>query len=185
MSSILVIGGCRSGKSRYAQESAEAVQSDDKVYLATSLVLDEEMEARVARHQADRGGQWRTEEVPYELPERLAALDVPSRVCLVDCLTMWISNLLCSHQSADCLEQRFFDLVQVVSSCRSTIFLVSNEVGTGIVPESALSRRFRDSAGQLNQRLAEASSHVCWMVAGIPVAVKSAGRVRLRPEFGA
>jgi len=177
----LFLGGARSGKSRCAQQYAEDLRLDDQVYLATGQVLDAEMQERVARHQRDRGRRWRTEEVPFELPERLLALDAPDRVCLVDCLTMWVSNMLCQEMAREDVERRCQALIGSLSRCRCAIVLVGNEVGTGLVPESALGRRFRDVNGELNQSVAAVCSNVFWMAAGLPIAAKVDGQAVCQP----
>ncbi|PIF02992.1 MAG: bifunctional adenosylcobinamide kinase/adenosylcobinamide-phosphate guanylyltransferase [Desulfococcus sp.] len=191
----MVIGGCRSGKSRYAQKLTEAA-APCRIYLATCVPLDEEMAYRVRRHREDRDESWTTVEEPLDLPSRIAALSAARgdrgdaaaenrTALLVDCLTLWISNLLFDPEyagnpaapespeaAAVRMETRFADLVRVLSAVEIPVFLVSNETGCGIVPGDALSRLFRDMAGRLNQMVAAAASRVTWMVAGIPVPIK-------------
>lgn len=164
----MVIGGARSGKSRHAQAMAEAIGAD-LVFVATAQAFDDEMVERIARHRADRSGIWRTVEAPLGLSEALLAEDRPDRVILVDCLTLWASNLLLADHDIDAeiagLEKRIAAMV-------GRIILVSNEVGLGIVPDNALARRFRDVAGTLNQRIASIATQVDLVIAGLPQRIK-------------
>jgi adenosylcobinamide kinase / adenosylcobinamide-phosphate guanylyltransferase len=167
--SLLVIGGCRSGKSRYALECAEAESAMQRIFVATSIPSDNEMTQRVRQHQAERGDHWSTLEEPVHVPRIVRDKAMTGRVLLVDCITLWISNLL--HQSLP-WEDFVADLVASVSAATGPVILVTNEVGQGIVPENSLARRFRDVAGVTNQRLAGCAATVVWMVAGIPVCIK-------------
>ncbi|MEG3177133.1 bifunctional adenosylcobinamide kinase/adenosylcobinamide-phosphate guanylyltransferase [Sphingomonas sp. RB3P16] len=166
--SLLVLGGARSGKSRHAQAMAEAT-GGDLVYVATAQAFDGEMTERIARHRADRDSRWRTIEAPLALPEALAAADAPGATLLVDCLTLWVSNLLLADADIDAAGSA---LLAQIAAARATILLVSNEVGFGIVPDNALARAFRDTAGLLNQRVAASVSQVDLVVAGIPLRIK-------------
>jgi adenosylcobinamide kinase / adenosylcobinamide-phosphate guanylyltransferase len=162
----LVIGGARSGKSRYA-ESLIAALPAPWIYAATAQALDAEMAARIGAHQARRGAGWTTIEAPRELAETIAARgDMP---VLVDCLTLWLSNLLLADADCDSEIER---LDQVLAQTVAPVVLVSNEVGLGIVPDNALGRRFRDLQGLLNQRIAARADRVVLMVAGLPLTVK-------------
>jgi adenosylcobinamide kinase/adenosylcobinamide-phosphate guanylyltransferase len=167
-SSLLVIGGARSGKSRYAQARAEALHGE-LIFLATAQSFDDEMAHRIARHQGDRGPRWRTVEEPLELPSAIAAHARPDRVVLIDCLTLWASNLLFADRDTtdepNCLAKG-------ISEARGPVILVANEVGLGIVPDNALARRFRDFAGTINQILAGTVDEVVMTVAGIPLQIK-------------
>ena len=164
MSKTLVTGGARSGKSRYAQELAESLGSE-RVYLATGQAFDQEMADRIARHQAERGPGWRTVEAPLQVAEHLG--EAP--VVLLDCLTLWLSNLM--HAERDlALERRA--LVEAVAAAENDLVLVTNEVGLGIVPMNPMARRFRDEAGWLAQDLAQVCDTVVLCVAGIPMKVK-------------
>lgn len=164
----LITGGCRSGKSRHAQALAESLGSD-RVYVATAEALDDEMTDRIARHQADRGVGWRTVEAPLELA---AALHQPGAVVLVDCLTLWVSNLMHHHgQDAD-LRDHFDALTRALVAAPHPVVLVTNEVGLGIVPANALARRYRDQVGWLSQAVAAACDRVVLTVAGLPLIVK-------------
>ena len=164
----LVTGGCRSGKSRYAQSLAESLSSS-RVMLATAEALDDEMRARIAKHQADRGSGWRTIEAPREIAPHL---DQPGEVVLVDCLTLWVSNLLCTDATDAEMESAARELVEALKASSSPVVLVTNEVGLGIVPMNSLARRFRDHAGFLAQRIAEVADRVVLTVAGIPMIIK-------------
>jgi adenosylcobinamide kinase/adenosylcobinamide-phosphate guanylyltransferase len=160
---ILVGGGCRSGKSRFALARARELAPDParRVFLATGQAFDDEMRQRIAIHRAERGGDFVTVEEPTRVVETLAAVD-PARTdaVLVDCLTLWLSNLLL----ADLGDERILaDVDRLVATCatrRVDVVLVTNEVGMGVVPESALGRRFRDLAGFAHQRLAGAADEV-------------------------
>ena len=168
----LVIGGCRSGKSAHAQSLAERIPGGPKVYIATCVPGDDEMRQRVAQHQALRGPAWTTAEVPIDLAGAVEQNQTGSRVVLVDCLTLWTTNLLMDKHSSSQIEKAVADLTQVLQTPRCPIILVTNEVGTGIVPENRLARRFRDLAGWTNQQVAAAVNKVFWTVAGIPVKIK-------------
>jgi len=164
----LVLGAARSGKSRYA-EWLIGTCPKPWVYIATAEAKDGEMAARIAAHKVRRGPEWQTVEAPHELPEALAAAPGGAAV-LVDCLTLWLSNLM--HGGFD-LETMTTRLEQALAARSGPSVLVSNEVGLGIVPDNELGRRFRDLQGALNQRIAAKAQRVIMMVAGIPVAVKS------------
>lgn len=165
---LLVIGGARSGKSRHAQAMAEGAGTE-LVFIATAQAFDNEMSDRIARHRADRSAIWHTVEAPLALGEALLAEDRPDRVILVDCLTLWASNLLLADRD---LEGAIADLDARITAMAGRIILVSNEVGFGIVPDNALARRFRDLAGTLNQRVARIASQVDLVVAGLPQRIK-------------
>ena len=164
----LVLGGARSGKSRYA-EWLIASYPQPWVYIATAEAKDNEMAERIAAHKARRAAGWQTIEAPHELPEALASAPVDAAV-LVDCLTLWLSNLMLGSFKVEAMIER---LEQALVARTGPTVLVSNEVGLGIVPDNALARRFRDAQGALNQRIAAKAARVIMMVAGIPVAVKS------------
>lgn len=167
-----VIGGCRSGKSRYALESAASFSTEKKTFVATCLPLDDEMRERVARHQEERGPAWSTIEAPLELPEAILENGASSDVILVDCLTLWISNLLMESETLESVFDHVGRLLKCLDQAPCSIFIVSNEVGTGIVPENRLARLYRDAVGWTNQRVAAQADRVVWMVAGIPVQIK-------------
>ena len=167
---VLVIGGARSGKTSFALRRASEV-SGKKVYVATAEPRDEEMEARIAAHRAERGSLWETVEEPLDLAGTLAAVSRTHEVAVIDCVTLWLSNLLCSNADADAAQDAFIASLRTLPES-SQVFVVSNEVGMGIVPENGLARQFRDMAGRLNQRIAQESHEVFLMAAGIPVKIK-------------
>jgi len=165
----LVLGGARSGKSRYAENLIAALQPP-WVFVATAEGGDAEMAERIALHRSRRGHDWRTVEAPHDLSAALAAVAADTPV-LVDCLTLWLSNRLLA--GAD-LEAEIAGLEAALDRPRAPVVLVSNEVGFGIVPENELARRFRDLQGRLNQRMAGRADRVVLMVAGLPIIVKDA-----------
>lgn len=167
-SSLLVLGGARSGKSRYAQQRAEALPGE-LIFIATAQALDEEMAARIARHRADRGERWRTIEAPLDIAGAIAAEARPDRVVLVDCLTLWASNLMFAERDH---RERARLLASAVADAAGPVILVANEVGLGIVPDNTLARRFRDVAGEINQIVAKAASEAVFMAAGLPLKLK-------------
>ncbi|MDP6630135.1 MAG: bifunctional adenosylcobinamide kinase/adenosylcobinamide-phosphate guanylyltransferase [Kiritimatiellia bacterium] len=166
----LVTGGCRSGKSRYALE--QATTGTHPVFIATAQVYDAEMEARVARHKLERDPKFVTIEEPYDLAGTLRSLPPGTDVVLVDCLTIWMSNLLCRPEATDETPAEVDDLLGVLRDPPCDIILVTNEVGMGIVPENALARRFRDETGFLNQSIAALADTVVFAVSGIPTIIK-------------
>ncbi len=170
--SLFVLGGARSGKSRYAQQRAEE-RAGRHFYVATAQVWDEEMRARVELHQADRDGRWSTIEAPLLLAETIGLLSAPDSVVLVDCLTLWATNLLLHDggEEADILSATA-GLCAAIAAFEGALVLVSNEVGYGIVPENALARRFRDEAGRINQAVAAACEEVMLVAAGLPLRLK-------------
>jgi len=165
-----VIGGARSGKSRYA-ETLVSARPPPWVYLATGEACDDEMAARIAAHRARRGADWRLIEAPRDLADAISGVPAGSAV-LVDCLTLWLSNLMLADVDIDAETDRLDD---VLARATGPIVLVSNEVGFGIVPDNALARRFRDAQGRLNQRVAARADRVVLMVAGLPLVVKGDG----------
>lgn len=167
---ILVSGGARSGKSRYAEQRAGQLGCR-RFYVATAEAKDEEMAQRVAEHQKRRGSLWLTVEEPVELAEALLARRGQMDCALVDCLTLWISNLLI-RQDGDHVEQKVEQLVEALPQLDFHVVIVTNEVGSGIVPDNPLARQFRDLAGWANQRIAAAAKEVVLMVTGIPMIVK-------------
>ena len=164
---FLITGGCRSGKSRRAQALAEEL-GDERFYLATAEPLDTEMEDRIRQHRADRGPSWHTIEEPDAIERHLRQ---PGPV-VIDCLTLWVTNLMVRHGTEVDLSDRFGALAEAVMATPNPVILVTNEVGLGIVPMNAMARRFRDNAGWLAQRIARDVDHVEWMVAGLPVRIK-------------
>jgi adenosylcobinamide kinase / adenosylcobinamide-phosphate guanylyltransferase len=163
----LVLGGARSGKSRYA-ESLIAALPPPWVYIATAEAGDEEMTVRINAHRARRGPDWRTIEAPRDLTAALAASErLP---VLIDCLTLWLSNLLLADADIDAEIKRLENALMVANA---PVVLVANEVGSGIVPDHPLGRKFRDLQGVLNQRIAARADRVVLMVAGLPLTVKA------------
>ncbi|UPK39112.1 bifunctional adenosylcobinamide kinase/adenosylcobinamide-phosphate guanylyltransferase [Bradyrhizobium sp. 186] len=167
MAVILITGGARSGKSRRAETRARAFPGRP-VYVATAEALDSEMEARIATHRARRGTDWIEREVPLDLVQALLATD-GGGARLVDCLTLWLSNLL--HAERD-WEREVKELAGALPRLNSPVVLVTNEVGLGIVPDNALARTFRDAAGIMNQTIAAVADEVEFVVAGLPMKLK-------------
>jgi adenosylcobinamide kinase/adenosylcobinamide-phosphate guanylyltransferase len=164
----LVLGGARSGKSRHA----EALVLDsglEPVYLATAEALDQEMAARIAAHRARRGPEWRTLEEPLDLVGALRREATPGQALLVDCLTLWLTNLLVRERAVAAETLR---LVELLPELPGPVVLVSNEVGQGVVPVAALARAFVDHAGELHQRIAAQADAVVLMTAGLPRRLK-------------
>ena len=171
MATTLVLGGARSGKTAYAQAQAQArTLSGAPLMIVTAEAFDDEMTRRIDRHRADRGEAWRTVEAPLELVSAIRDLS-SSDVAVVDCLTLWLSNLMAADRD---IEAARHELVEAVSACRADLWLVSNEVGWGIVPDNALARRFRDEAGFLHQALARVVDEAVLIVTGLPLSLKSA-----------
>ncbi len=164
----LVLGGARSGKSRYAEGLVTAL-GGPRVYIATSQIWDAEMAERVAKHRHDRGPNWTTVEEPRDLTDALRRHAAAGTGVLVDCLTLWLTNLMMAE--ADIAAQTAA-LVELLPTLPGRVVLVSNEVGLGIVPDNALARRFRDHAGRLHQSIAAVAPHVVLTVAGLPMFVK-------------
>ena len=163
----LVLGGARSGKSSYAERMVQALPPP-WVYVATAQAFDDEMRERIALHRDRRPPGWTTLEAPLALGEAIRAAPAGAPV-LVDCLTLWVSNLLLADGDT---EAAFADLLDLADAPTRPLVLVSNEVGLGIVPDNALARRFRDLAGVLHQRIAVQAERVVFMVAGLPMIVK-------------
>lgn len=165
-----VFGGARSGKSAYAEARTLAF-GHSCVYLATAEALDGEMEMRIAHHRARRGSSWRVIEEPLDLPGALERACGPERAVLVDCLTLWLSNLL----GAERVPEAAFDaLTRVLKTAKGPVVLVSNDVGSGVVPMNALSRRFVDETGRLHQQIARLAGEVVHVQVGLPLVLKGA-----------
>lgn len=163
---VLVTGGARSGKSAVAEGRTLRFGSP-AVYIATAEAHDAEMAERIAAHRARRGPQWRTVAAPLDLPGALAATEGAPR--LVDCLTLWLSNLMLAGRDTAQARQA---LVAALGAAQSPVVLVTNEVGWGIVPDNPLARRFRDEAGLLGQRVAAIADEVCLVACGLPLTLK-------------
>jgi adenosylcobinamide kinase / adenosylcobinamide-phosphate guanylyltransferase len=162
----LILGGARSGKSGHA-ETLVMQSTPPWTYVATAELLDDEMRARVEEHRVRRGTPWQTIEAPLDIGA--AVSDAEGNAVLVDCLTIWLSNLMQAQRS---IELEIAQFETALEHASVPIYLVANEVGLGIVPENALARRFRDHAGRLHQRLAKRADNVLMMVAGLPLTVK-------------
>ena len=165
---VLVLGGARSGKSAFA-ERLVVETGLSRHYIATGRAFDDEMRDRIARHRDDRGDGWETHEEPLALAETIAAVARPDRAVLVDCLTLWVSNLLLADANIARAGQQLCD---AIGRFEGTLILVANEVGLGIVPDNALARAFRDAAGQLNQSVAATAAEVVLVTAGLPLTLK-------------
>ena len=169
---ILITGGCRSGKTRHALTLSEEFPGA-KFYVATAQALDGEMEERIARHQKERGPEWITVEEPLGLLTVLREKGQTEGVLLVDCLTLWICNLLMQEETRDSILKRLEGFLSECARSPISLIIITNEVGAGIVPENKLSRDFRDIAGEVNQRVASAFDQVVHMVSGIPTVIKN------------
>jgi adenosylcobinamide kinase / adenosylcobinamide-phosphate guanylyltransferase len=168
--SLLIVGAARSGKSSYAQRLAEK-SGKQPVLIATAEAYDAEMAARIDVHKAERSSQWRVVEEPRALVAALRGVAAPEAVIVVDCVTLWLSNVLLA--GGDCDAEGDL-LAQHIGALGGSVIFVSNEVGAGIVPDNALSRSFRDAQGRLNQKLAAACDSVVLVAAGLPLMLKPA-----------
>jgi adenosylcobinamide kinase/adenosylcobinamide-phosphate guanylyltransferase len=178
---VLVLGGVRSGKSRYAQHLAERM--DRVVFIATAEHRDdEEMRLKIERHRAERPSSWKTVEEPLHLHTAIQSAGESCDAVLVDCLTLFAANLLETLGNDELKLHAPIDaLCESLRSAACTVILVSNEVGSGVVPEYASGRRFRDLVGEINQRVAAIADTVLLMVAGLPLALKCPAGVEVRP----
>lgn len=174
----MVTGGARSGKSTFAEKLALEIGNGRAAYIATAQIFDEEMAYRVRLHRERRRDNWRTFESPFDAGETIMTAAKDFDVILFDCVTIYLSNFICAEDIDDA-EKLFanFDvlmnnLIDAAENVDATVIFVSNEVGSGIVPENKLARLFRDLAGLANQRIAAIADSVYWMVAGIPVDIK-------------
>jgi len=170
---ILITGGCRSGKSRFALDYANRHFSK-KLYLATCKALDEEMARRVENHKKMRGPEWQTIEEPVEIVDKIRQYGDKMEVILLDCITLWLSNLLMRENNDPKIMDEVDRLIDVIKQSQTSLIIVSNEVGMGIVPVDQLGRRFRDLSGMANQRIAQVAETVIFMVSGIPIFLKGA-----------
>jgi len=164
---ILVLGGARSGKSACGEQIASAFGMP-RVYIATAQAFDDEMSARIAAHKVDRGEGWQTVEAPLALADALAAA---SGAVLVDCMTLWLSNLVLAERD---VEAELAGVLDVLDRLEGPVVMVSNELGMGLVPETPLGRSFRDSHGRMNQALAKRADQAVFVAAGLPLALKGA-----------
>jgi adenosylcobinamide kinase/adenosylcobinamide-phosphate guanylyltransferase len=168
MTKTLILGGARSGKSRRALALAEQA-GPRRSFVATAEALDGEMAARIARHQTERGAGWETIEAPLDLIEAMTAVASSERICVIDCLTLWLSNLM--HHGRDVAAETD-RLCAALKLNADEVILVSNEVGLGLVPETPLGRDFRDAQGRLNQAVAAVCGRVEFIAAGLPICLK-------------
>ena len=167
---VLVVGGVRSGKSRYAQELA--MRGQRVAFLATAEARDDDMRQRIARHREERPESWTTFETPVDLEQAVTECGRQYDTLLIDCLTLWVSNLMEHERDHERVLARAERLAQALREMPCSVILVSNEVGSGIVPESELGRSYRDLLGFTNQRVAAAADEVILLVAGCPLIVK-------------
>jgi adenosylcobinamide kinase / adenosylcobinamide-phosphate guanylyltransferase len=163
-----ILGGARSGKSRYAEGLVMGCMPP-WVYVATAQAYDDEMSARIAEHQNRRDGSWRTVEAPLDLPGAIAAHGNMGQAVLIDCLTLWLSNIMLAGQDLVAEQRR---LVAALGNVDGPIVIVSNEVGFGIVPDNALARQFRDAQGRLNMQIAAIADRAVLIAAGLPLILK-------------
>ncbi len=166
----LILGGARSGKSALAERKAQALALPT-YYIATARALDEEMSRRIERHQADRPSGWITVEEPVDLARAIESTQSPEHVIIIDCLTLWLTNLLLMNQP-EAMEQHIERLYHTVEQHTGHLIMVSNETGLGVVPVDLLSRQFVDQSGWLHQNLAELADRVTLTVAGLPLTLK-------------
>jgi adenosylcobinamide kinase/adenosylcobinamide-phosphate guanylyltransferase len=167
----LILGGARSGKSTYAQKSAElAASGRPLVMIATAEPFDAEMTARIAAHRVSRGPAWRTLEAPLQVGDAIVSLP-PQSCAVLDCLTIWLSNVMLKEADID---SALHDLEGAAKTFEGDLWLVSNEVGNGLVPETPLGRAFRDASGRMNQRMAALADEVTLVIAGLPLTLKKA-----------
>ncbi len=173
----LILGGAKSGKSRFALSQGNENLFEPRIFLATASPGDEEMRQRIHRHQSERGSDWQTLEESYQLLEALSRSAIHEKgLVVVDCATLWISNLLCGMggkvKSVTEIENEFEKLFQILPLLKGSIRFISNEVGLGIVPDNLLSRQFRDLQGIFNQSVASIANQVILLTAGIPQKIK-------------
>ncbi|HEX9757082.1 MAG TPA: bifunctional adenosylcobinamide kinase/adenosylcobinamide-phosphate guanylyltransferase [Nitrospiria bacterium] len=168
----LILGGVRSGKSRFAIEQSSKFGSS-RVYIATAQPLDAEMARRIQKHRQDRSPDWKTIEEPYKLCQVLESINGTTDVVVIDCLTLWLSNQLSiRNQKDNKIQDHIEQLTGVMESINLAVIAVSNEVGLGVIPSDLLSRRFVDFSGFLHQRLSDISQEVFLMMAGNPIPIK-------------
>ncbi len=172
---IFVTGGCRSGKSRFALDYANK-HFKSKIFLATAPALDDEMKQRIKAHQEARGPEWATIEEQTEIAKAVAHVETAYEVILLDCMTLWLSNLIMAGEQEGQIFSRIDAFIEAIQNIPQSIIIVSNEVGCGIVPVNDIARQFRDIMGTVNQRLAACADVVIWTVVGLPQVIK--GRLR-------
>ena len=169
---MLVIGGAKSGKSSFALQVCNTMDRD-RIFLATAQALDKEMKERIIRHQTERDREWLTVEEPLNIAAAIGKLDDQDKLILLDCLTLWINNLFMKYEDDhQKIESSVEELLKQLSGIRGTIIVVSNEVGSGIVPDNPLARTYRDIVGSANQRIASISKKVVTVITGLPLVLK-------------
>lgn len=166
---IFILGGSRSGKSTFALKETSAV-SGKKAFIATAEILDEEMRIRIEKHRQERSKDWVTYEEPLYIAWLMEKIKGEYDVVLIDCLTLWLSNIM--HTGLNAADEVKKLSLAISSNCPPLLYIISNEVGLGIVPESPIGREYRDNLGFLNQEMARIANNVYFMVAGIPLMVK-------------
>ncbi len=166
-----ITGGARSGKSAFGEQLADGL-TGKRAYIATAQALDPEMAVRIKRHRQGRGNTWDTYEEPLAVPDLLRKLSGRYQTVLLDCLTLWLSNIMAHSEGDGDITARSEDLVAAIKGFGSACIVVSNEVGLGIVPDNPIARQFRDLAGILNQKMAMISDEAYFMAAGIPMRIK-------------
>ena len=175
---IFIIGGARSGKSSFALNEASKIKGQ-KAYIATAEALDSEMKVRIERHKKDRGNNWDTYEEPLKIIDILSDIKTKYDVVVIDCLTLWLSNLVSRNSDIIYEIEKFINALRITPAYRTgrhyalRIYIVSNEVGMGIVPDNEMAREFRDMTGVLNQKIAETADEVYLVTAGIPIKIKN------------
>jgi adenosylcobinamide kinase/adenosylcobinamide-phosphate guanylyltransferase len=172
---IFVTGGCRSGKSRFALEYANTYFKS-KIFLATAPALDDEMKKRIKAHQEARGPEWGAMEEQTEIAKAVASVETNYEVILLDCMTLWLSNLIMAGEQESQIFSRTEAFIEAIQKIPQSVIIVSNEVGYGIVPVNDVARHFRDIMGTVNQRLAACADVVVWTVVGLPQVLK--GKLR-------
>jgi len=169
---VFVTGGARSGKSDFVQGLAEKLEGK-RVFLATAEALDDEMKERIRKHKEKRGDRWETLEESLDLGNAIRSVSKSHRTILIDCLTVWLSNLLTEYKDEDeIISEMMDDFFSAMDDFEETLIVVSNEVGLGIVPDNKLARIYRDKLGFLNQRMAKRADQVYVLFSGIPVKIK-------------
>ncbi len=168
---VFVTGGCRSGKSRFALDYANK-HFKSKIFLATAPALDDEMKQRIKAHQEARGPEWATIEEHTDIAKAVASVETDYEVILLDCMTLWLSNLIMAGEPESQIFSRTEAFIEAIQKISQSVIIVSNEVGYGIVPVNDIARRFRDIMGTVNQRLAACAHVVVWTIAGLPQILK-------------
>lgn len=180
---LVLLGGARSGKSTHAERLA-AARGARVTFLATAQAFDDEMAARIAKHQTDRPDNWRTIECPLDPAAAIRAAAGETDCFLLDCLTLWVSNLVLQDESTadDRVRRAIDDLLAAYREARTDLILVSNEVGLGLVPEYPLGRIYRDCLGRANQRVAAVADAVYFLIAGLPLDIKALALASIAPR---